>query len=147
MPNSHHPPDKTRRSCVCRIRRCKLNRLDRRTSAFCVGVRPAVALRRPTHSDADQTQNAPVWRSGRLNSHRHTRYNKTVLSVSCLAWGVNSLIYFASAAVAVDSSHTTASLSDSWSRFSPPSNSVNGHVSTMWFMVCRWPQVLAICAS
>ena len=34
----------------------------------------------------------------------------------------------------------TASSSASWSRFSPPSNSVNGHVSTMWFMVCRWPQ-------
>jgi len=28
---------------------------------------------------------APVWRSGRLNSHRHTRQDKTVLSVSCLA--------------------------------------------------------------
>ena len=42
---------------------------------------------RPTHSDADPTQNAPVWRSGRLNSHRpHTRHDKTVLSVSCLAW-------------------------------------------------------------
>ena len=26
------------------------------------------------------------------------------------------------------------------SRFSPPSNFVNGHVSTMWFVVCRWPQ-------
>ena len=51
-----------------------------------------------------------------------------------------SHIYFASAAVAVDSSHTTASLSASWSRFSPPSNSVNGRVLTMWFMVCRWPQ-------
>ena len=34
----------------------------------------------------------------------------------------------------------TASSSTSWSRFSPPSNFVNGHVSTMWFMVCRWPQ-------
>jgi len=32
----------------------------------------------------------------------------------------------------------TASSSASWSRFSPPSNFVNGHVSTMWFMVCRW---------
>jgi len=42
---------------------------------------------RPTHSDANPTQNAPVWRSGRLNSHRpHTRHDKTVLSVSCLAW-------------------------------------------------------------
>ena len=43
-------------------------------------------------------------------------------------------------AVAVDSSRMTASSSASWSRFSPPSNFVNGHVSTMWFMVCRWPQ-------
>jgi len=49
-------------------------------------VRPAVALRRPTHSDTDQTQNAPVWPSDRLISHRHTRHDKTVLSVSCLAW-------------------------------------------------------------
>ena len=35
----------------------------------------------------------------------------------------------------LDSSHMTASSSASWSRFSPPSNFVNGHVSTMWFMV------------
>jgi len=55
------------------------------TSAFCVGVRPAVALRRPTHPDTDQTQNAPVWRSSQLNSHLHIRHDKTVLSVSCLA--------------------------------------------------------------
>ena len=48
--------------------------------------------------------------------------------------------YFASAAVAVDSSHMTASSSASWCRFSPPSNFVNGHMSTMQFMVCHWPQ-------
>jgi len=53
---------------------------------FCVGVRPAVALRRPTHSDTDQTQNAPVWRSSRLSSHSHTRHDKPVLSVSYLVW-------------------------------------------------------------
>ena len=40
----------------------------------------------------------------------------------------------------VSSSHMTALSSASWSRFSPPSNFVNEHVSTMWFMVCRWPQ-------
>jgi len=51
-----------------------------------------------------------------------------------------STIYFASAAVAVDSGHMTASSSASWSRFSPPSNFVNGRLSTMWFMVCHWPQ-------
>ena len=44
------------------------------------------------------------------------------------------IIYFASAAVAVNSTHMTASSSALWSRFSPPSNFVNGHVSTMWFM-------------
>jgi len=48
--------------------------------------------------------------------------------------------YFTSATVAVDSSHMTASSSALWSRFSPPSNFANGHVSTMWSMVCRWPQ-------
>jgi len=60
--------------------------VDRRTRAFCAGVRPAVALRRLTHSNTDQTQNAPAWLSGRLSSHRHTTHDKTVLSVSCLAW-------------------------------------------------------------
>jgi len=48
--------------------------------------------------------------------------------------------YFASAAVTVDCSHMTASSSASWNRFSLPSDVVNGHVSTVWFMVCRWPQ-------
>ena len=46
------------------------------------------------------------------------------------------LIYFASAAVAVDSSHMTASSSAFWSRSSPPSDFVSSHVSTMWFLVC-----------
>ena len=53
---------------------------------------------------------------------------------------VTNYYFFASAAVPVDSSHMTASSSASWSRFSPPSNFVNGHMSTMWLMVCRWPQ-------
>jgi len=48
------------------------------------------------------------------------------------------IIYFAT--VDVDSSHMTVPSSASWSRFIPPSNFVNGHVSTMWFMVCSWPQ-------
>ena len=53
---------------------------------------------------------------------------------------LSEVIYFVSAAVAVDSSCMTASSYASWSRFSPPSNFVNGHVSTTSFMVCRWPQ-------
>ena len=52
----------------------------------------------------------------------------------------NNYYHFASAAVAVYSSHMTAPSSASWSRFSTSSNFVNGHVSTMWFMVCRWTQ-------
>ena len=42
MPSSHRPPD-TRRSCLCRVRRCELSRPALPTSAFCAGVRPAVA--------------------------------------------------------------------------------------------------------
>jgi len=44
-------------------------------------VRPPDALRR--RSDTERTC-LPV--AGRLSSHRHTRYDKTVVSVSCLAW-------------------------------------------------------------
>jgi len=60
----------------------------------------------------------------------------------CTAYGQcdNADHYFASAAVDVHSSPMTASSSTLWSRFSPPSNDVNWHGSTMWFMVCRWPQ-------
>jgi len=53
---------------------------------------------------------------------------------------IRLLLFHTSAAVAVDSSHINASSSASWSRFSPPSSFVNGHVSTMRFMVCRWLQ-------
>ena len=49
------------------------------------------------------------------------------------------LFLFSSAAVTVDSSHISASSSSSC--ISPPSNFVNGRVSTMWFIVCRWPQL------
>ena len=48
--------------------------------------------------------------------------------------------YFACSAVTVDSGRMTVSSSAAWSRFSPPSDFVSGRVSTMWFMVCRWPQ-------
>ena len=53
---------------------------------------------------------------------------------------VSSSCYFASPAVAVDSSHVIASSSSSWSIFSPPSDFVYRHVSRVWFMVCHWPQ-------
>ena len=53
-------PDTTRRSCLCRVRRCKLSRLDRPTSAFYVGDSECVrrshqqCMRRPTHSAAER---------------------------------------------------------------------------------------------
>jgi len=80
MPNSHCPPDNTRRSRLCRIRRCELSRPDK-----CVLCRSASGGR-TAPPDTDHTQNAPVWRSSRLSSHRRTRHDKTVLSVSCLVW-------------------------------------------------------------
>ena len=49
-------------------------------------MRSASECVRRSHSDADQTLKAPVWRSGRLKSHHHTRHYKTVLSVLCLTW-------------------------------------------------------------
>jgi len=65
----------------------------------------------------------------------------TTLSSLWTLWDVlDYYYYFIHAAVAVDSSYMTASSSASWSRFSPHSNFVNGHVSTIWFMVCRWLQ-------
>ena len=67
----------------CLVLRCELSRPDRPTISFCVGVRPAVAPAVPAPPDTP-TLNALVGRSGRLSSHRHTRHDKTVLSVSCL---------------------------------------------------------------
>ena len=52
----------------------------------------------------------------------------------------SSRSHLATAVVAVDPSHMTTSSSASWSSFSPPSTFVSGHMSTMWFMVCHWPQ-------
>jgi len=42
-------------------------------------------------------------------------------------------IHFMSAVVDVDSSHITASSSTSWSSFSPPSDFVSGHMSTILY--------------
>ena len=78
-----------------------------------------------------------------MDGDRRNQFTQTsVTKVFNVSITSRFIIYFATAAVAVDSSHTcmTASSSASWSRFSPPSDFVNGHVSTMWFMVCSWPQ-------
>jgi len=45
-----------------------------------------------------------------------------------------------SVVVDVDSSHMTASSSVSWSSFSPASDFVTWHMSTIWFMGCCWSQ-------
>ena len=79
--NSHrharHDTDRTVSSCL--VWRCELSRLDRPTSPFCIRVYRAAQCDRRTHSDAERT--CPV-----VSSHRHTRHDETVLSVSCLAW-------------------------------------------------------------
>jgi len=76
----------------------------------------------------------PVARSAAV-MHSSTK-RKLDTNISAVA----DYYHFANAAVAVDCSRMTASSSAAWSRFSPPWNVVNGHVSTMWFVVCRWPQ-------
>jgi len=84
-------------------------------------------------------ETAASWR-GRWPGADHWWPATTAAETAIQRTGCMWVIYFASAAVAVDFSHMTALSSASWSRFSPPSNFVNGHVSTMWFIVCRWPQ-------
>ena len=59
--------------------------LAARLACIAAAAVPARPLQPPNTSDADTTQNAPVWRSGPLSSH-HTRHNKSIVSVSCLAW-------------------------------------------------------------
>ena len=52
MPNSHRPPDETRRSCLCRIRWCELSRPDKcvlRRSASSGRTAPPDTLRHRTH--------------------------------------------------------------------------------------------------
>ena len=73
MPNSHRSPDTSQA--------CELTAGQVRSASEC--VRRSYCAARHT-ADTDQTQNAAVWRSGRLSSHRHTRHDKTVQSVSCL---------------------------------------------------------------
>ena len=74
----------------------------------------------------------PVFRGNWL--HNQTKTTACMPMYACIS------LHSTTAVVAVDSSYMTASSSASWSIFSPPSNFVSGHVSTMWFMVCRWTQ-------
>jgi len=48
--------------------------------------------------------------------------------------------HFVNAVVAIDSRHLTASSSASWNSCNLSSNFVIGHMLTIWFMVCCWPQ-------
>ena len=66
----------------------KYNSVIQRKSVKCRQVRAASECVRRSHCAARHTptQNAPVWRSGRLNPHRPSRHDRTSLPVSCLAW-------------------------------------------------------------
>ena len=61
----------------CLVWRCELSQSDCRTSAFCVGVRPT------------QTRHERTCRA--VGPTQLTKHDKTVRSVSCLAWRVNWL--------------------------------------------------------
>jgi len=79
--NSHRPPDPTRRCCLCRVR-CGGANLPPEKYILC--RRASGGLTAPPDTlRHTPTLNALVGRSGRLSSHRHTRHDKTVLSVSC----------------------------------------------------------------
>ena len=67
--HARHDTDKTVLSCL--LWRCEFIRPDRQTSAFCVAVCRAAQCDRRTHSDGERT--CPT-----VNSHRHTRRDKTV---------------------------------------------------------------------
>ena len=82
MPNSHSPPDKTRKSC--RVRRCELSRPDRPTSAFCFRVRPAVAPTVPAPPDTPML-NALVG-GGQADSIHTTTPDTTRRSCLCRVW-------------------------------------------------------------
>ena len=80
MPNSHRPPDKTRRSCLCRIRRCELSRPDKcvlRRSASSGRTAPPDTLRHRTHLSG-----------GRADSVHTATPDTTKQSSLCLS-GVN----------------------------------------------------------
>ena len=81
MTNSDRPPSNTRRSCLCRIRRCKLSR-----SASSGRTAPPDTLTLNGH----RTHLS----GGRADSiHTATTdMDKTVLSVSCLAWRCESAL-------------------------------------------------------
>ena len=62
--------------------------------------------------------------------------------LSPILWSLVAYYYYlASAVAAVVFSQVTASSSASCSLVRPPSSCVSRHVSTMWPMVCRWPQL------
>ena len=103
------------------------------------------------HSDADGDDADTVWlgptgmrlrEAGCLACQHQTNNREKATSATPLHKVINGVgyyHYFASAAVVVDSSHMTASPFASWSRFSPPSNFVNGHVNnavTTWALTC-----------
>ena len=82
--NSHrHTRHDTYRTVLSRpLWLCELNRPDRPTSAFSVGVCRAAQALPVRPPDALRTQNAPVGRSGRVNSHHLTLHSQNCLVVS-----------------------------------------------------------------
>ena len=114
----HKEPDRTR------LGRCESELYDH---MWCARVARCMILR---------TELGQVGATFRQLSYNHLNSPSCVRSLSTPPYDIslkttitgkppplhNAIIYFAIAAVAIDSSHTTASSSASWSRFSPPSD-------------------------
>ena len=90
MSNSHRPPDTTRQCCLCRVYD-DVNWVDP-TSAFCVGVRPAVAPAVP--APPDTLRRWTHLSGGRADSIHTTKSDTTRRSCLCRVWcaGVNLTI-------------------------------------------------------
>ena len=82
----HHT---TMRSWLCRVMRCELSRPDRPTSAFSVGVRPAVAPAVP--APPDTLRRRTHLSGGRADSVHTSILDTTKRSCLCRVWctGVN----------------------------------------------------------
>jgi len=89
MPNSHAPPPHTtKQSCLCVVsgEAVRIGQLLLMCSdfKFSVGVSLELSPDKCVLRRSASGGRTLVGRSGRLNSHHHTRHDKTVLSVSCL---------------------------------------------------------------
>jgi len=87
MPGPHRPPDKTRRSRLCRVRRCQLSRPDKyvlRRSASSGRTAPADTLRHRPDTERTCLTVGPT----QFTPPHRTRQNSPVCVVSGVNWAI-----------------------------------------------------------